>query len=89
MTVETSRDNTISTPVIAPVQTGGLTLIKLQLLKPEVATSATIRLHKPRDSSTVGLSQIMLLGTTAFGDTGQVRTSNMFTPMEDYVARPR
>ena len=55
-------------PIIAPQITSGLTAIKFQLTSPEVATSVTIRLHKPRDSNTLGLSQILILGTLAFSD---------------------
>ena len=94
--VEVSRDGTTSFPVCAPINTSGLTLIKVQLLKSEVVTSVTIRLHKPRDSTTIGLSQIMLLGLTVFGYSGNVRASNFFAPgssvltgMEDYHSKTR
>ena len=89
VSVEASRDGSMMIPVCAPKLTSGLTLIKLQLLKSEVVTAVTIRLHKPRDSTTIGLSQIMLLGCTAFGDTGSLRLSNVFLPTEDYVSRTR
>ncbi len=89
MTVEVSRDGTTMFPICSPMQTSGLTLIKLQLLKSEVVMSVTIRLHKPRDSTTIGLSQVMLLGNTAFGDSGNIRSNNMFVPTEDYVSRTR
>ena len=36
-------------------------------MKPEVVSAVTIRLHKPPDSTTIGLSQILLNGHTAFG----------------------
>lgn len=96
--VEVSRDGTTSFPVCAPINTSGLTLIKVQLLKSEVVTSVTIRLHKPRDSTTIGLSQIMLLGLTVFGYSGTVRanlsnfvipSSNVLSGMEEYISKTR
>ena len=60
------------TPVCPPISTTGLTYIKLDLPHPEVVTSVCLRLHRPLDSSTIGLSQIMLLGSAAFcGGRGQ------------------
>ena len=41
------------------------------------------------DSSSVGLSQIRLMGNTAFGETGIIKSSSFFTPVEDYVSRTR
>lgn len=54
--------------MVAPLPTSGLTGIKLQLTSPEVVTAVTVRLHKPRDSNTLGLSQVLVLGTLAFTD---------------------
>ena len=85
--VEVSRDGSTSFPVCAPVHTSGLTLIKVQLLKAEVASSVTIRLHKPRDSTTIGLSQILLLGMTVFSSSGSRNSS--ITGQEDYVPKTR
>ncbi len=78
-------------PVFAPVYTMGLTCIKVQLLKAEVVTAVTIRLHKPRDSTTIGLSQIILNGYTAFGETGASRQGSYLyaQPVEDYVSKTR
>jgi len=92
VTVEGSRDRSQASmvPLCAPVSTSGLTTIKIQLLRHEIVSVVTIRLHKPRDSQTIGLSQIMLMGYMAFGDlTGAAasRIANIFTPMEDYVSR--
>ncbi|XP_013417535.1 baculoviral IAP repeat-containing protein 6 [Lingula anatina] len=86
VSVEVSRDVMQSVPISPPVVTSGLTFIKIQLLKPEVATAVTIRLHKPKDSTTVGLSQILLMGYTAFGDSSY-RNPNVFAPSEDFVSR--
>ncbi|XP_022103700.1 LOW QUALITY PROTEIN: baculoviral IAP repeat-containing protein 6-like [Acanthaster planci] len=58
-------------PLSPPFPTTGLTNIKLQLPQPQVATSVCLRLHRPLDSSTIGLSQIMLLGTAAFSGGGR------------------
>ena len=87
--LEASRDGNNMIPLCPPTSTSGLTNIKIQLLKEEVVSAVTVRLHKPRDSQTIGLSQIMLMGFMAFGDTGTVRVSSMFAPVEDYVARTR
>ena len=92
VTIEGSRDRSQASmvPLCAPASTSGLTTIKVQLLRHEIVSVVTIRLHKPRDSQTIGLSQIMLMGYMAFGDlTGAAasRIANIFTPMEDYVSR--
>ncbi|XP_077994932.1 dual E2 ubiquitin-conjugating enzyme/E3 ubiquitin-protein ligase BIRC6-like isoform X2 [Glandiceps talaboti] len=87
VSIEISRDGSTMIPVSSPISTSGLTFIKLQLYKPEVTTSVCLRLHKPRDSSTVGLSQIMLLGLTAFGSTASSNIVNPFLPTEDNVSK--
>ncbi|XP_046485616.1 baculoviral IAP repeat-containing protein 6 isoform X2 [Neodiprion pinetum] len=67
--LEISREgNSTLTPVCPPMPTAGLTFIRLTLSQPEVATAVLVRLYKPRDSTNIGLSQIRLLGTTAFGE---------------------
>lgn len=53
-----------------------------------MVTSVTIRLHKARDSMTIGLSQILLMGYSAFGEVGY-KTNNLFLPTEDFVSRSR
>lgn len=63
-----SSGGSAAVPVVAPLPTSGLTGIKLQLTSPEVVTAVTVRLHKPRDSNTLGLSQVLVLGTLAFAD---------------------
>ncbi|XP_064622207.1 baculoviral IAP repeat-containing protein 6-like isoform X2 [Lineus longissimus] len=70
VSLEISRDGVSSIPVCPPVTTTGLMIIKLSLHKAEVANSVTLRLHKPRDSNTMGLSQILVMGYTAFGEGG-------------------
>jgi len=84
-----SGDGSTPIPISSPVLTSGLTFIKLQLLKSEVVTSVTIRLHKPRDSATIGLSQILLMGCTAFGDFSTMHSNNLLLPAEDYVSKTR
>ncbi|XP_050487172.1 baculoviral IAP repeat-containing protein 6 isoform X2 [Bombus huntii] len=67
--IEVSREsNSPLTPVCPPMPTAGLTFIRITLSQPEVATSVLVRLYKPRDSRNISLSQIRLLGTTAFGE---------------------
>ncbi|XP_076667240.1 BIR repeat containing ubiquitin-conjugating enzyme isoform X2 [Andrena cerasifolii] len=72
--IEVSRDrNSHLTPVCPPMPTAGLTFIRITLPQPEVATTVLVRLYKPRDSTNISLSQIKLLGTTAFGE---IKTSH-------------
>ncbi|XP_054010480.1 baculoviral IAP repeat-containing protein 6 isoform X1 [Hylaeus anthracinus] len=72
--IEVSREsNSPLTPVCPPMPTAGLTFICITLSQPEVATSVLVRLYKPRDSTNISLSQIKLLGTTAFGE---IKTSH-------------
>lgn len=54
-------------PASPPLPTSGMTFIRLHLPQPEVVTHVLLRLYKPRDASNIGLSQIRLLGTSAFG----------------------
>ena len=70
------------------MNTSSLVFIKLQLQRSEVVTSVTIRLHRARDSMTIGLSQILLMGYSAFGEVGY-KTNNLFLPTEDFVSRSR
>jgi baculoviral IAP repeat-containing protein 6 len=63
-------------------------IIKLSLNKAEVANSVTLRLHKPRDSNTMGLSQILVMGYTAFGEGGSGKSSTASSP-EEQVTRTR
>lgn len=44
-----------------------MTYIRLHLPVPEVVNCIQLRLYKPRDASNIGLSQIRILGTSAFG----------------------
>uniref|UniRef100_T1IPT5 Dual E2 ubiquitin-conjugating enzyme/E3 ubiquitin-protein ligase BIRC6 n=1 Tax=Strigamia maritima TaxID=126957 RepID=T1IPT5_STRMM len=87
VSVEVCRDNaTGPTPLCSPQPTNGLTFIRLQLTQPEIVMSVTLRLHKPRDSSNIGLSQVLLLGSTTFGEAiAKSRAATM--PSEDNVTR--
>ncbi|ELT93547.1 hypothetical protein CAPTEDRAFT_223860 [Capitella teleta] len=82
VSLELSCDNSAMVPACLPVVTSGLSSVNIQLLKPEVVTSVTVRLHRPRDTLTIGLSQLLLLGTTAFGEHANQQIVN-----EDYVAQ--
>ncbi|XP_064603703.1 baculoviral IAP repeat-containing protein 6-like isoform X3 [Liolophura sinensis] len=86
VSLEISRDGSTVTPLCPPLMTSSLAFIKLQLQKPEIATSVIIRLHKARDSTTIGLSQVLLMGYSAFGESGY-KTGNIFLPTEDLVSR--
>lgn len=76
-------------PLATPLVTSGLTYIKIQLVRAEVASAVCVRLHRPRDASTLGLSQIKLLGLTAFGSTSSATVNNPFLPSEDQVSKTR
>ncbi|NXL92489.1 BIRC6 protein, partial [Alectura lathami] len=87
VSVEISTDGVNMLPLSTPVITSGLTYIKIQLVKAEVASAVCLRLHRPRDASTLGLSQIKLLGLTAFGNTSSATVNNPFLPSEDQVSK--
>ncbi|XP_029449757.1 baculoviral IAP repeat-containing protein 6 isoform X2 [Rhinatrema bivittatum] len=87
VSVEISADGINMLPLSTPVITSGLTYIKIQLVKAEVASAVCLRLHRPRDASTLGLSQIKLLGLTAFGSTSSATVNNPFLPSEDQVSK--
>lgn len=59
-------------PVSPPLDSSGLTIIRMFLPQPEVVTSVLLRLYKPRDSSNIGLSQIRLLGYTTFNSSSNL-----------------
>ncbi|KAB0803392.1 hypothetical protein PPYR_00362 [Photinus pyralis] len=54
-------------PACPPLPTSGMTFIRLHLPVPEVVNCIQLRLYKPRDANNIGLSQIRILGTSAFG----------------------
>ncbi|KAK6293579.1 hypothetical protein J4Q44_G00359050 [Coregonus suidteri] len=87
VSVEISADGVNMLPLSMPIITSGLTYIKIQLVKAEVASAVCLRLHRPRDASTLGLSQIKLLGLTAFGNTSSATVNNPFLPSEDQVSK--
>ncbi|KAM8852773.1 dual E2 ubiquitin-conjugating enzyme/E3 ubiquitin-protein ligase BIRC6 isoform 1-T1 [Synchiropus picturatus] len=87
VSVEISADGVNMLPLSTPIITSGLTYIKIQLVKAEVASAVCLRLHRPRDASTLGLSQIKLLGLTAFGNTSSATIQNPFLPSEDQVSK--
>lgn len=87
VSVEISADGVNMLPLSTPVLTSGLTYIKIQLIKAEVVSAVCLRLHRPRDASTLGLSQIKLLGLTAFGNTSSATVNNPFLPSEDQVSK--
>lgn len=63
-------------PASPPLPTSGMTFIRLHLPVPEVVTHVLLRLYKPRDANNIGLSQIRLLGTSAFGAINKSNTHN-------------
>lgn len=88
VSLEISHDGVTNTPQCQPLMTSSLAFIKLQLQRPQIATTLTIRLHKARDSMTIGLSQLMLMGYSAFGYTGS-STQNILLPTVDFISQSR
>lgn len=75
--VEITRDNSMPPiPISQPMSTVGMTCIKLNFTQPEIATSMVLRLYRPRDSSTIGLTQISVFGTTTFCDVNKLSAYN-------------
>lgn len=66
VSVEVGVEGGYLMPVSGPLSTAGLSRVRLVLPRPVVASIVVVRLHRPRDSSTLGLSQLKLLGTTTF-----------------------
>lgn len=56
-------------PACHPLPTSGLTYIRLHLPTAKVVNCILIRLYKPRVGNSIGLLQIRILGTYAFGKT--------------------
>lgn len=54
-----------------------MTFIRLHLPIPEVVNCVRLRLYKPRDANNIGLSQIRLLGTSAFGGNIKSQTADL------------
>lgn len=69
-------------PACHPLPTSGLTYIRLHLPTAKVVNCVLIRLYKPRVGNSIGLLQIRLLGTYAFGRTGS--SSNIESEDESY-----
>lgn len=85
--VEIIRDvNMGPIPLCHPMSTVGMTSIRLKFTQPEIATSVVLRLYKPRDSSSIGLSQISVLGTTTFSDVS-VQPINELAAEDDSIAK--
>uniref|UniRef100_A0A336MXH4 CSON002646 protein n=1 Tax=Culicoides sonorensis TaxID=179676 RepID=A0A336MXH4_CULSO len=67
--VEITRDNNLGPiPISQPIATIGMTCIRLKFNQPEIATSVVIRLYRPTDSTNMGLTQILVLGSTTFSE---------------------
>lgn len=70
--LEINRDNTLAPiPISQPMSTVGLTCIKLKLPQPEIASSIVLRLYRPKDSTSIGLTQVSVLGSTVFTNSAQ------------------
>ena len=86
VSLELSHDGQYVVPVAPPLATSSLALIKLQLVQPAVVSVVTLRLHRPRDSSTMGLQQICLQGMRACG---HAETLSSGLPSDDSMTRCR
>lgn len=87
VSVEVSRDGNFMTPIGPPINTVGMTSIKLQLNKSEMVSTIQINLYRSKDSQAVGLSQIRLLGYPIFENMLSAKPDMMLTPVEDLVSR--
>lgn len=76
VSIEISRDGMNLIPLTQPIMTSGMTCIRLKFPQAEIATHLVIRLYRPKDSSTIGLSMISVLGTSIFND-GNVNKSSI------------
>lgn len=78
--LEINRDNSLAPiPISQPMSTVGLTYIKLKLPQPEIASSIVLRLYRPKDSTNLGLTQILILGSTVFTNSKSAgNQDNMF-----------
>lgn len=87
--LEVSKDGTSPlVPLCSPLPTSGMTFVRLTLDRPEVVTSVLLRLYRPHDSASIGLSQVRLLGSTTFGETAY-RTLNWDVPEEEHLTKTR
>lgn len=69
--IEITRDPNLGPiPITQPIYTVGMTCIRLKFTQPEIATHIIVRLYRPKDSASIGLTQISVLGTTIFSDIG-------------------
>lgn len=76
--VEITRDNNLGPiPLSQPIATIGMTCIRLKFNQPEIATSVVIRLYRPTDSTNIGLTQILVLGSTTFSENTATTSSAM------------
>lgn len=75
--IEITRDGNFSPiPITQPISTTGMTCIRLKFSQPEIATQVVIRLYRPKDSASIGLTQISVLGTTIFSDANNIKSSS-------------
>lgn len=80
--IEISRDGMCNPiPITQPISTVGMTCIRLKFSQPEIATHLVIRLYRPKDSASIGLTQISLLGTTIFSDISSSSRTTNSSPM--------
>lgn len=82
--IEITRDGNFSPiPITQPISTTGMTCIRLKFSQPEIATQVVIRLYRPKDSASIGLTQISVLGTTIFSDGGNNKSSSTSSSSSD------
>lgn len=75
--IEINRDNSLAPiPISQPMSTVGLTCIKLKLPQPEIASSIVLRLYRPKDNNSIGLTQVSVLGSTVFTNSSMAGNSD-------------
>lgn len=74
--LEISRDFSLgSIPIGQTLSTTGMTCIRLKFAEPEITTSLLLRLYRPKDNGSIGLTQISILGQTIFSSSNVIDAS--------------
>ena len=86
VSIETGLEGGALTPTTGLVSTAGLACVKIALSHPVVASVVVVRLYKPCDQSTLGLSHLKLLGTTTFSHSHNLSTEQSNNESKSYKA---
>lgn len=87
VSIETGVESGCLMPVTGLINTAGLSCVQLILPKPVIASIIVVRLHRPRDQSTLRLSRLKLLGTTTFREAQRSHQENGINDSMPHKAR--